>query len=285
MNQHPVNAYAKVNYALHITGRREDGYHLLDSLVDVFEAHDRIWLECSDTRELVVSGPFAKGVPTGPENLIWKAVDLFDRDRGLKIHLEKNLPHGAGIGGGSSDAAAVLRHLSKLWGMDLPSTDRVLSLGADVPVCLHNAPARMEGIGELLSTPPPFPRKMGIVLANPGLHVPTGRIFQSLASKTNPPMLPMDWAPFDFASFIDWCTAQRNDLQAPAIAAEPGIQAVLDTLLALKGCRLARMSGSGSTCFGLFEFYDTARRAAEQLQTQHPDWWVSYACPADTASK
>lgn len=287
-------APAKVNLALHVTGQRADGYHLLDSLVVFVDVGDRLTLqEDTGNRVLSVTGRFADGVPTGPENLIWKAVDLLERgrelgrergrergsdrstNRGLTIHLEKNLPHGAGIGGGSSDAAAVLRVLSQHWNMDLPSPRAVLALGADVPVCLGGLPARMQGIGEKISHPPDLPTGMGLVLINPGLNVPTGGMFQALGRKDNAPMDALDWRPGDFASFAKWCKAQRNDLEAAAMARAPGIAAVVQALAQIKTCHLARMSGSGSCCFGLFETLDAAQRATGQLQADHPDWWIS----------
>ena len=266
-----AEACAKINLTLHVTGQRADGYHLLDSLVDFVDYGDVITFEDAPTRQMTVSGPFAAGVPTGPDNLIWRAVDLIDPGRPLRVHLEKRLPHGAGIGGGSSDAAETLHALSQALGCDVPGDAQILSLGADVPVCVRRGPTRMQGIGEQLSDVPPLPL-LSAVIVNPGIHLPTGQIFEALDTKANPPMDPMDWTELD--SFISWCAAQRNDLQAPALQIAPELGRVLDRIEASDGCLLARMTGSGSSCFGLFADYGVAREAAAKLQANDPDWWV-----------
>ena len=269
---YPVaEACAKINLTLHVTGQRADGYHLLDSLVVFLDHGDIITFEDAPSRQMTVSGPFAAGVPTGPENLIWRAVDLVDPGRPLEIHLEKKLPHGAGIGGGSSDAAKTLHVLTRALGCGMPGSEQILSLGADIPVCVRGRPTRMQGIGEQLSDVLPLPF-LSAVIVNPGIHLPTGQIFNALKSKTNPPMDPMDWGDFD--SFITWCAAQRNDLQAPALKIAPELGRVLDRIEATDGCVLARMTGSGSSCFGLFAEYGEAREAAARLQADDPDWWV-----------
>ncbi|QUJ75565.1 4-(cytidine 5'-diphospho)-2-C-methyl-D-erythritol kinase [Sulfitobacter albidus] len=253
-----VFAPAKVNLTLHITGQRADGYHLLDSLVVFADIGDRLWLTPGARMRITVEGPFADGVPTDAGNLVWRAAQAAGWTG--HIRLQKNLPHGAGIGGGSSDAAAVLRHLG--------AGEHALSLGADVPVCLSPAPQRMQGIGEALTPAPALP-PMQILLVNSGAHVPTGPVFTGLARKDNPPMgdLPVG---ADFAGFIDWLGAQRNDLAPPAQALAPQIA---QTLGALEGAPFARMSGSGATCFALFE--TGAEAHAHRLQKAHPDWWIA----------
>ncbi|MBF9030770.1 4-(cytidine 5'-diphospho)-2-C-methyl-D-erythritol kinase [Rhodobacterales bacterium HKCCE3408] len=267
-------APAKVNLALHVTGQRSDGYHLLDSLVVFADVGDRLTFEDSDTRSLSVTGPFADGVPTGAENLIWKAADLLDPDRGVAITLEKNLPHGAGLGGGSSDAAAALEGLMALWTKRVPAPERVLSLGADVPVCYHARHhewrARISGIGERLDPVPPIP-PMHLVLVNPRVPVPTGACFAALATRENAPMDPSRWSDAD--TFVSWLSRQRNDLETPALGLAPEIGRCLERLAVADGCRLARMSGSGATCFGLFDPLE-AHPAAEAIRADHPDWWV-----------
>lgn len=268
-------APAKVNLALHVTGKRPDGYHLLDSLVVFAQVGDRLTLKRSDTATLTVTGPFANGVPTGSENLIWKAHALVDGAPTLDIHLEKNLPHAAGIGGGSADAAAVLRSLTGYLQRPMPTCNEILSLGADVPVCLSDAPQRMQGIGEKLA-PSPFLPPLHIVLVNPGVSVPTGSVFQGLATVDGAPMTAMNWGFGRDAQdrFIDWLATQRNDLEAPARSLAPEIGPVLDSLMATGGCKLVRMSGSGATCFGLYFDRETARSAADKLSAARPDWWV-----------
>ncbi|MDD9716750.1 4-(cytidine 5'-diphospho)-2-C-methyl-D-erythritol kinase [Dinoroseobacter sp. PD6] len=264
-------APAKINLTLHVTGQREDGYHLLDSLVVFADIGDRLVLDPDAALGLTVSGPRAAGVPTGPENLILKAAAHLGAARGA-IHLEKHLPAAAGIGGGSSDAATALRVHAQAMGCALP--DDGAALGADVPVCLRGQATRMSGIGEAL-TPvaglPPLPA----VLVNPGVDVPTPAVFRGLRQKENPPMpadLPGFATPTDCAR---WLATQRNDLEPPARAAAPVIDSVLAEIAGDPDCLLARMSGSGATCFGLFETPAQAQAAAETLSTRHPDWWVA----------
>ena len=276
-----VFAPAKVNLALHVTGRRADGYHLLDSLVVFAGVGDWLDVERAETSRLTVTGPFAEGVPAGPENLIWKAHGLFADAPPLHVTLEKHLPHAAGIGGGSSDAAALLRVLSGPFGCAPRDTPALLSLGADLPVCLSDRPQRMSGIGETVAPVPALP-PLDLVLVNPGVSVPTGRVFQTLRSTNGAPLDAMAWAcgvgdPLD--GFLAWLTAQRNDLEAPARAIAPEIQDTLDALSATEGCRLARMSGSGATCFGLYDGRrpDLARDAAARIASAHPLWWVQAA--------
>jgi len=268
-------APAKVNLALHVTGKRPDGYHLLDSLVVFAQVGDRLHLRRSETAKLAVTGPFAEGVPTGPDNLIWKAHALVDGAPPLDIHLEKNLPHAAGIGGGSADAAAVLRALTRDFGCAIPKLQDILSLGADVPVCLSDQPQRMQGIGETLAPAPPLPQ-LHLVLVNPGVSVPTGPVFKALETVNGEPLTAMEWGDGEAAQarFLDWLTAQRNHLQAPACALAPEIDTVLEALRETDGCHLARMSGSGATCFGLYLDPAAARQAADAIQRARPDWWV-----------
>lgn len=258
-------APAKVNLALHVTGQRADGYHLLDSLVAFAEdLGDHVTLRPAPTTSLQVTGPRAAGVPTDARNLCWKAADLFGSP--AAIVLDKHLPAAAGIGGGSSDAAAVLRALSKLY--DRPLPDHLERLGADVPVCALAQAARMSGIGEQI-TPvslPPLPA----VLVNPGVEVSTPEVFKALPRKDNPAMEPLP-----HGDVLAWLARQRNDLQAPAIALQPVIGRVLEALTASIGARLTRMSGSGATCFALYDDRATAEAAAEALRAARPDWWCT----------
>lgn len=263
-------APAKVNLALHVTGQREDGYHLLDSLVMFANLGDRISACLADVPGLSVTGPLAEAVPTGPENLVLKAAAWAGQSAAFE--LEKNLPAAAGIGGGSSDAAAALRALEALTGQAVDTT-RLAELGADVPVCYFARACRMTGVGEQIkrvALPP-----VAAVLANPRVEVSTPRVFDRLASKENAsmPELPPLVTASELITFLQEET--RNDLEPPARALASVIGEVLDRLWALKGARLARMSGSGATCFALFDAIVAAEEAAAELSAQRPDWWVS----------
>ena len=262
-------APAKINLTLHVTGRREDGYHLLDSLVVFADIGDRLRLDAGPELALEVSGLFAGGVPADQSNLVWKAAA--GAGWSGRISLNKQLPHGAGIGGGSSDAASVLRAVAGQGG-SIPE-ELPLSLGADVPVCMAARAARMQGIGEQV-TPVELPQ-LHALLVNPGVHVPTGPVFSALASRGNPPM-PRDIPAFTSAEdCAAWLREQRNDLEAPAIGAAPGIERVLSDLRSSRQALLARMSGSGATCFALYPTKNAAHMAAYEIGAEHPDWWCS----------
>lgn len=260
-------APAKVNLTLHVTGLRADGYHLLDSLVVFADFGDRLCLTTGDGLSLDVTGDFAKGVPTDNRNLIWQAA----KGAGWSGHmqLEKHLPHGAGIGGGSSDAAALLKTL-KTQGLATDSGFQ-LSLGADVPVCMAAQASRMQGIGEQV-TRVDLP-KLPALLVNPGVHVPTGAVFSGLTCRDNPPMPPV--IP-DFTSPQDcagWLSRQRNDLQASASVVAPEIDRVLSDLNDTRDVLLTRMSGSGATCFALYPTLKAADLAADDIKAARPHWW------------
>ncbi len=260
-------APAKVNLTLHVTGRRDDGYHLLDSLVVFADVGDRLTLTAESDLSLDVTGEHAAGVPCDARNLVWKAAAAVGWAG--RIHLDKALPHGGGIGGGSSDAAAALRVLSE-HGIDIPK-GLPLSLGADIPVCMLGKAARMRGIGgqcDPVALPP-----MPALLVNPGVPVPTGSVFNALETPQNSPMpkiIPDFNAPEDCAY---WLRDQRNDLEPPATRLAGEIAGVLDELSSTKDVLLARMSGSGSTCFGLYPTVKAAHFAAYELGAAHPDWW------------
>lgn len=192
----------------------------------------------------------------------------------LSLLLEKNLPPASGIGGGSADAAATLRGLARLLARPLPGPRAVLGLGADVPVCLAGRPARMRGIGEQLAPLPALPEAW-LVLVNPRIEVPTRAVFAGLQSFENPPMPDRLPAWEDAASLAGWLALQRNDLAPPASASAPVIDEVLTALQAQPGCLLARMSGSGATCFGLFADEALALRAQGRLARGAPGWWVA----------
>lgn len=281
---HSFRARAKVNLCLHVVGQRADGYHLLDSLVVFPEIGDRVDAEPSKMLGLSIDGPFAIDLDAGGDNLVLKAADALDvwareqgdlRPRGAALTLEKNLPVASGIGGGSTDAAAALKALCGLWGL-APSPETLgeigLRLGADVPVCLSDAPSWMRGVGEIIA-PAPSPPSFWMVLVNPGVAVSTPQVFKALTSKENPPP-PQPEAFADLDAFVDWLGATRNDLEAPARALRPEIDAALAALAAAEACRFARMSGSGATCFGVFTDGTSALAAADRLRVARPDWWI-----------
>lgn len=266
-------APAKVNLCLHVTGQRVDGYHLLDSLVVFADVGDVIEVRAAPDLSLRVIGPQAQGLPVGEDNLVLRAARAFAGAAGAEITLTKNLPVASGIGGGSADAAATLRALARLWAMPLPDADSVLRLGADVPACLAGQPLRMQGIGERLQPLPDLPAAH-LVLINPGVAVATPDVFKALPAKNNPALPDMP----GFASAVEmaqWLAAQRNDLEGPALQLAPVIGAVKQALTTAPGCLLARMSGSGATCFGLFADPAQAHSACAAISAAQPDWWVA----------
>lgn len=271
-------ARAKINLCLHVTGRRLDGYHLLDSLVAFAEAADTLTLKSPEgPLSLELEGPFAAGLAAEADNLVLRAARQLAAAAGRpasgQFVLYKALPLASGIGGGSADAAAALRLLLRAWRLDpaevgLPAL--ALALGADVPVCLAGRAARMGGIGEALAPAPALP-ECGIALVNPGVQVATQAVFRARAGAFSAPaMLSPGWR--DSAELIADLARGGNDLEAPAIALCPAIAAVLSALRAIPDCRLARMSGSGATCFGLFETAEAARAAAAVMV--RPGWWT-----------
>lgn len=256
-------APAKLNLTLHVTGRRADGFHLLDSLVVFCDIGDVVTV-ADGPLGLTVTGPFSGGLAAEPDNLCLRAARLAGRE--VAITLEKNLPVASGIGGGSADAAAVLRAL----GADPAGTE---TLGADVPVCMAGRPTRMRGLGEILDPLPALP-DLHLVLVNPGRALSTPAVFKALTRRDNPPM-PEQLPPLgDAGALIRFLRECRNDLQAPAIALMPEIAACLAALDAA-GAAFARMSGSGATCFGLFADAAQARAAQAAIACAHPQWWTA----------
>ncbi|MDO9415680.1 4-(cytidine 5'-diphospho)-2-C-methyl-D-erythritol kinase [Pararhizobium sp.] len=284
-------AWAKINLALHVTGRRADGYHLLQSLV-TFAATgdrcgDRLRFSASGEDQFTMSGRFAEGLPTGTDagggNLVLLARDLLRSHLEalgrsapqVHIHLDKTLPVASGIGGGSADAAAVLSGLNQLWdgGLSLTALKELgLTLGADLPMCLTGRPLFAGGIGEEIVPVANLPG-FALVLVNPLVAVSTPAIFGSLASKTNPPLVLPEGA-LTFDGWIDALSGMRNDLEAPATGHAPEIGAV-SSALSGQGARLVRMSGSGATCFGIFETAAEAEAAAGRLEAAHPGWYIA----------
>jgi len=275
-------APAKVNLTLHVIGRRPDGYHEIESLVAFADVGDRVTFAPGRALELVTRGPTAAAAGPSGDNLVLKAARLLaERVTGLKagrFTLDKRLPVAAGLGGGSSDAAAALRLLARhnRIALDDPRLYEAARLtGADVPVCLDPKARMMRGIGEILSAPLAF-TKQPAVLVNPGVSVATKDVFAKLA-RHHPPSVSLsparegrERAHFDLSAISD----ARNDLEPPAVALQPIIADVLAALRASAQCRLARMSGSGATCFALYDSGRAAAAAARALRGQHPGWWV-----------
>ena len=279
-------APAKINLTLRVLGRRKDGYHELESLVVFADLADTLTLQPGGTAALDVCGPFAAASGPVADNLVLKALAaLRQRVDGLqagRFLLEKRIPVAAGIGGGSADAAAALRLLARVNGI-APDNPRLataaLMVGADVPVCLEARSRIMRGLGERLSAPLKLPL-LPAVLVNPGVPLATRAVFAKFAGAAGGPESLGD-VPRDFDALIEFLGRQGNDLTAAAIACVPAIADLLDALRVLPGVRLARMSGSGPTCFALFGSRDEASAAAQRLTAAHTDWWIA---PANLAS-
>ena len=265
----------KVNLYLHIIGKRADGYHNLDSLVAFPEIGDEILVSPSNSINLKITGKFKKEL-NKKENLILKAIKLLKtRKMGADIHLIKDTPISAGLGGGSSNAAVTLKLLSKLWNVPLPPINELVLLGADIPVCMNWRLQRMQGIGEknsfIIS-----PDSLWIVLLNNGDKVPTSTVFQSVTQNefsglVNVPRLN------EKNILIKFLKSTRNDLEKSAIKNYPSINDLINSLNSTSGCLVARMSGSGSTCFGLYEKKHEAEKAQKHLFNKFPNAWIKVA--------
>lgn len=264
-------AHAKINLALHVTGLRADGYHLLDTLVSFTEYGDKITIlraaSGQNAHSLEITGPFGNMLSAKSDNLVLKAAELYSEivsangEQYFPVHiqLEKNLPIASGIGGGSADAAATLLALKEIWQSRTEPFSVAEKLGADVPMCLYSKPLHARGIGDHISLIPNM-REMHMVLVNPLVEVSTQKIFNALKTKNNP------------AITEDNLIKMRNDLQTSAIELEPVIFDVLATLKDQNPI-FARMSGSGATCFAVFENAQTATSVKEYIADQHPEWW------------
>jgi 4-diphosphocytidyl-2-C-methyl-D-erythritol kinase len=272
-------APAKVNLTLRVLGRRADGYHELESLVAFADLADTLSLQPDSKTGLDISGPFAAACGSTAENLVLNAVAaLRERVPGLRagrFALLKNIPVAGGLGGGSSDAAAALRLMARANGLaadDARLSSAALAVGADVPVCLDPRPVIMRGVGERLSAPLSVP-PLSALLVNPRVPLSTRAVFQALAAM---PVsgTPLDAVPSAPDALVDFLTRHGNDLTPAAIACAPAVAEVLKVLGGLSGVRLARMSGSGPTCFALCATGDEAAAAARCLQAERPDWWI-----------
>ncbi|MDA0240671.1 MAG: 4-(cytidine 5'-diphospho)-2-C-methyl-D-erythritol kinase [Proteobacteria bacterium] len=270
-------APAKINLFLHITGKRDDGYHLLESLMAFAGIGDRVTAEPAEILSLTIEGPFAAGLETGPGNLVLRAAeglaDLLGIVPRAHLILEKNLPVASGIGGGSADAASSLAVLCRLWKATPPRDALMklaLSLGADVPICLTGHAAIVRGIGEIIGPPIILP-DVWLVLANPGIAVSTPEVFRARSTPFSAP-----GGEYDFSSnLIDALREQQNDLAAPAASLAPVIDQAVSELNALSGAKLSRLSGSGATAFAIFGTQAEAEQGAITLGERYPGWWIA----------
>jgi 4-diphosphocytidyl-2-C-methyl-D-erythritol kinase len=264
-----VFAPAKINLFLHVGDKRSDGFHALESLAVFVDVGDELTFERADTLLLEIGGPFAGDLSANEDNLVLRAARALNAT--ARIMLTKNLPVASGVGGGSADAAAALRGLNELYGLrrsDL--TDVAAELGSDVPVCIASKSAWMQGRGEILA--PAHVPSVPLVLVNPGVAVSTADVFRALRTRSGLGMRFAD--PTDLQAFLK---ETANDLETPAREIQPAIGTVLDELKRLPDVLLARMSGSGATCFAMFSSKRRADGAAQILSSSHPDWWVRSA--------
>ena len=275
MTQIPAaeTAYAKINLALHVRRRRPDGYHELETLFAFCADGDRLSASAADTLSLAIEGPFGEGLSAGPDNLVLRAAEALRAEAGVTagaaIRLDKRLPVASGIGGGSADAAAALRLLVRLWGVTV--ADEALhaigaALGADVPACVASRACRGEGRGDALDfLDEGALAGRPVLLVNPRVAVPTGPVFQRWDG--------IDRGPLAGGDPLAAALAGRNDLEPPARAMQPVIADVVEALAAMPGVVLARMSGSGATCFALYDSLDARDAADRAIAEARPGWW------------
>lgn len=282
-----VFAPAKINLCLHVGAKRPDGFHDLASLVVFADVGDELLLGRNEDLSLVVSGPFSSGLPADDDNLVLRAArqlaEMSGHAAGARIVLEKNLPVASGIGGGSADAAATLRGLASLWSTTIDENalaELAAKIGSDVPMCLFSKPALAGGRGEKLSFLPSLP-KFSLVLVNPGVAVSTAQVFSKLQSRHGAGFdaPPQFGGVSDVVEFLD---RTSNDLQRPATELAPEIGTVLEAFKTYPEVLLARLSGSGATCFGLVGKLEIAEEIARDIRRLHPDWWVATAALADS---
>ena len=271
-----VRAPAKINLFLHVGERRLDGFHDLQSLVLFTEACDRLHFTLDETLTLQTLGPFAEALPKN-DNLVLRAARAVGNGRAARITLEKNLPVAAGIGGGSADAAATLRGLNVLWNLgrsDADLAEIASAIGSDVPACIYSQPVWMEGRGERVTVLKALP-PIAVVLVNPRVPVPTPAVFAALNMRSGVDLMVPPAADIrDVWDLVSYLADAGNDLEPPASTMFPIIDQALGALEHEPGCVHAQMSGSGATCFGLFQDGPWAEGAAMRLAADHPDWWV-----------
>lgn len=273
---------AKINLFLHVTGKRPDGYHLLESLIVFANKGDNLTVSASDARDFTlctIDGPFARHVPKDGTNLILQTANILAQHYAISTKasfaLTKLLPVGAGIGGGSMNAASAAKLLCSLW--DIPYNIEELSrlllpLGADIPVCLHGQSSFIQHIGETI-TPAPLGFELYAVLVNPRIHVSTADIFKAGFPSFSPKLDTLD-SPKDRGDFMQWLQTLNNDLLFTASEQVPEIEMILDVLHQDTSCQFATMSGSGATCIGLYNSADEAHKAAKRIENVYSNWWV-----------
>jgi 4-diphosphocytidyl-2-C-methyl-D-erythritol kinase len=269
-------APAKINLFLHVGAKRGDGFHPLQSLAVFTALGDVLEIEAAPDLSLALTGPFAAGLEGEADNLVLRAARALG-SQGAKLTLTKNLPVASGIGGGSADAAAALRGLNAHWagGKDEAALSAIAgALGSDIPVCLLSTPCFMEGRGEILRAADSMPR-IPMLLVNPNVAVPTKTVFAGLHGRSGVEMILPHGRFGDTADLLRFLETTRNDLEAQARALQPVIGEVLTAIAALPGALLARMSGSGATCFGIFADDACCARAAQILKAASPGWWVA----------
>jgi 4-diphosphocytidyl-2-C-methyl-D-erythritol kinase len=269
--------YAKVNLALHVTGVREDGYHILDSFVVFADIFDRLLIRRARKNVLTFTGEFS-GSLNVESNSVVGALELF-RDNlkdHFSINVEKNLPIGAGLGGGSADAAAIIRFITNCCDKPLPNPEELSKLGADISVCIFNNSARVGGIGEIIDPIDISKFDLWVVLVNPGVFMSTKNVFEELVSKNNEPLEPFNEFR-NLEELIRYLSRQRNDLQVVASNKCPEIKHVIKTIEETDKVLLSRMSGSGSTCFGLYSEQELARNAVSYINKKNNKWWTTFS--------
>lgn len=281
-----IFAPAKINLYLHVTGRLDNGYHTLDSLIAFADIGDQIIIEPATDFKLSIDGPYAgafnakeRDASPHSSNLlvqaVWSIAQAAQKVPNVHISLTKNLPLASGLGGGSADAAAAIWGLLEWWEISnqasyLPGL--MARLGADIPVCLHCRPTRVRGIGDVLD-PVPLLDEIPVILINPGKPCPTAEVFMHYAHDFKEPIpLPDDLE--DFSTLVEFLRFQDNDLSRSACEIVPEIKSIIEALQGQDGCALARLSGAGATCFGLFKSEKDAQKAAREISANNPDWWV-----------
>lgn len=267
-------AHAKLNLTLHVTGKLPNGYHELDSLVVFTEFGDNLALEPANEFLLVTNGPFSKALPPVSENIILSALRQFEgKGTSVKVFLEKSIPVSAGLGGGSTNASEALRLAANYLGYPLTfDSQQLVAIGSDLPVCLVGKPSIVKGLGENLTILDRF-FKFPVLLVNPNKPVSTREVYRQLTKVDNPPLTPFP-DKGNQQDVIAWLKEQRNDLESTAILLCPEIKSILSKLREQEGCLLARMSGSGGTCFGIFQTMEQVTKAEGKIKHHQPEWWI-----------
>jgi len=283
LDDHTFLAPIKLNLYLHITARRESGYHEVDTLIAFTDYGDAVRVEPADTLEMAVDGPFAGDLPEVPtDNLVLRALERMRKEFGVtagaRITLVKNIPVAAGVGGGSSDAATAMLAAAKLWGLPQSAVPTMMKIGAkvgaDIPACMYRKPCYATGFGQVLEDAPPV-AEMGVLLVNPGIKVSTPAVFERRRGGFSPFMADPKASIRRGGSLVSFLRQRENDLTDAAISLCPPIQDILWAFDDIKTCRLARMSGSGATCFGLFDTFEAAEEARGNFA--NPNWWARAA--------